>query len=65
MAPFGRKVLSPSFCSRMGFVVNFNQIFRVQMGVNLRRDEAFVSQKFLHTANVRSVVQKMRRKTVP
>ena len=49
----------------MGFIVDFDQIFRVQVRVNLRGNETFVSQEFLNAPNVRSIVQEMRRKTVP
>ena len=54
-----------SFRSWMSLVVDFDQIFHVQMGVNLCRDEAFMSQKFLHTPNIRAAIQEMCSKTVP
>ena len=46
-------------------VVSFLQTFRCDVGIDLRRDKMRVAQQFLHAAQVRSGIQKVRRVTVP
>src|SRR3954463_762941 len=49
----------------MGLFVGCPQIRGAEVRVDLRRDQAFMPEQFLHAANVGSTVQKMRGKAMP
>ena len=51
--------------SWMGLFVGCQEARRADVRVDLRRDEALVTEQFLHAPNVRATIEKMGRKTVP
>ena len=50
---------------RMGPVVGCPQIAGADMGIDLRGDQAFMAQQFLHTTDVGSSIEQMGRETMP
>src|SRR5262245_21348722 len=53
------------FCSWMGSLVGLAEAGGADVGVNLRGDEAFVAEQFLHAADVGPAIQEMGGKAVP
>lgn len=48
----------------MGLLIGVPQACRTKMRIDLRRDEAFVSEQFLNAANIGPPIQQVRGKTV-